>query len=91
MPEFIYRFSIGNATTGQVGLCFDLKLEQDEEDQEEAVQEAREALDHALDDPLPVLASRGGPAEDLVVFVNADKITVDDIVDVTEVTNAEPT
>ena len=84
MPEYIYRFSLGNSTTGQVGLCFDLHVTQERTNKAQAVRLAREALANQIDDPLPVpnayLSERMRGA---VVYVNADKLTERDIVDIT--------
>lgn len=87
MPKFCYRFSIGNSGTGgQVGMCFDFTLEQEKEDQDEAVAKCKEALsEYGAEDSMTGLSILPYPFAHICVYVNPANITKDDIEMVDEV------
>lgn len=81
MPKFIYRFSLGDSNEGQVGFCFDLVLEQEKKDEDEAAVKCREALsEYGAEDSMTGLSILPEPFSGICVYVNPTKITADDIV-----------
>lgn len=88
MPRFTYRFSIGNSGhDGQVGFCFDYTVERAERNDDETVEDVKEALsEQGAETCMTGLDILPRPFGHICVYVNPANITKDHIVDVTEET-----
>ncbi len=81
MPEFTYRFSIGNTNRkGQVGLCFSIELRSKVEDRAGAVLAARKFFNDLNCPEEPIRVPCDLPHT--LMYVKPSNITEDDIVDV---------
>jgi len=86
MPKFCYRYSIGNSNEGQVGMCFDIVLEQEQLNEDEAVEQCKKELDeYGAESCMTGLDILPSPFAHICVYVNPEKITKDDIEDAHEV------
>lgn len=80
-----YRFSLGNSTEGQVGFCFDFVMQQEKRDDHEAVDAVKAQFEeYGTDQCMTGLSILPEPFDGICVYVNTSKITVEDIVNVTE-------
>jgi len=85
MSKFRYRFSIGNSTEGQVGMCFDVTLEQEKEDHDDAVTQTKALLaEYGAEASLTGLDILPQPFDGICVYVNPAAITKEDIVHVAQ-------
>lgn len=85
MKNITYRFSIGDSTNGQVGMCFDFTMRQTERNPQEAVDAVKAALaEFGTDTCMTGLSILPAPFSHICVYPNEDLITVDDIVDIHE-------
>ncbi len=88
MSKFRYRFSIGNSgTDGQVGMCFDLVLEQEKENTKQAVEECRRMLsEYGAEDCMTGLSILPQPFGHVCIYLNPANITEEDIESCDELT-----
>lgn len=84
MTKFNYRFSLGDTNSGQVGLCFELTLEQMQIDKQEAVATLHQVLEDCNGELLDIRLGLPG-IHHACLYLNTKPITADDIVNVTKV------
>lgn len=85
MKKITYRFSLGDSTDGQIGMCFDFTMRQEAKNPQEAVEAVKAALEEfGTDACLTGLSILPEPFSHICVYPNENRITVDDIVDIVE-------